>query len=328
MTDTIIAYPNLAAARLGTEIVSVTDQFFASAERMLAETPPRFIADKFDDHGKWMDGWETRRRRGPGHDSAIVRLGAPGDVHQLEIDTAHFTGNYPMAASVDACVLGDGEDPASARWQPLLTMTALHGDHLHRFTLPTPGHATHVRLNLHPDGGIARFRVLGRPRVDWAGVDADQEVELSAARLGGQVLALSDAHYGWPHSLLYPGRGLNMGDGWETRRRREPGFDWCVIGLGHRGRVTGLEVDTAFFKGNFPAQISVQAANLEDHADTALLRASSMFWPTLLTPQPLGPDAMHHFQDQLETLDAVTHVRLNMHPDGGISRFRVFGQIQ
>lgn len=314
--------PNLASARLGAEVISVTDQFFAAAERMLAETDPVFLPDKFDDHGKWMDGWETRRRRGPGHDHAVIRLGAAGRVQRLEIDTRHFTGNYPMAASLEYCHVDS--EPGEQDWRSLLPVTSLQGDHRHPIELPEPVLCSHLRLHIYPDGGIARLRVYGTPEVNWNGLTG--EAELSAAQLGGRVLAVSDAHYGWPHALLYPGRGLNMGDGWETRRRREPGFDWCVIALGHPGRVTRLEVDTAFFKGNFPASVSVQAGRLPAGADAAQARAASLFWDTLLSEQPLGPDAVHTFQAPLANLDSVTHVRLNMHPDGGISRFRVFGE--
>ncbi len=324
-TDPTARYLNLAAARLGARVLSVTDEFFAPAERMLAESAPVFIPDKYDDHGKWMDGWETRRRRGVGHDTAVIALGAAGLIHALEIDTSHFTGNYPMAASVEGCWLDEGASLAEADWQPLLPVTPLQGNHRHVLTPARVAPCSHLRLHIYPDGGIARFRAYGTPVVDWARLRGE-EMELSAARLGGMVLAYSDAHYGRPDALLYPGRGVNMGDGWETRRRREPGFDWCVIALGHRGKIVRLEVDTAFFKGNYPAEVSVQAACLDADADPAVVRTASMFWPTLLPPQPLGPDAIHHFRAELQAMGPVTHVRLNIHPDGGMSRFRVFGE--
>lgn len=163
--------PNLASARLGAEVISVTDQFFAAAERMLAETDPVFLPDKFDDHGKWMDGWETRRRRGPGHDHAVIRLGAAGRVQRLEIDTRHFTGNYPMAASLEYCHVDS--EPGEQDWRSLLPVTSLQGDHRHPIELPEPVLCSHLRLHIYPDGGIARLRVYGTPEVNWNGLTGE-----------------------------------------------------------------------------------------------------------------------------------------------------------
>ncbi|RFA24476.1 allantoicase [Alkalilimnicola ehrlichii] len=319
-------WPNLASARLGARVVEVTDEFFAPAERMLADSEPVFIPGKYDDHGKWMDGWESRRRRGPGHDWAVVALAVPGAVAALEIDTRHFTGNYPLAAEVEFCRVDSDTELSTAAWQTLTPLTSLQGDHCHRIEIDTPQVCSHLRLHIHPDGGIARFRVYGTPSVDWAQWQGQTNIELSAAQTGGRILAFSDAHFGRPDPLLYPGRGRDMGDGWETRRRREPGFDWCVIALGHPGTIHRLEVDTAHYKGNYPAQASVEAACLPGVTDPALLRTSSMFWQPLLPASPVGPDSIHIFEKELTRRGPFTHVRLNIHPDGGISRFRVFGE--
>ena len=137
-----------------------------------------------------------------------------------------------------------------------------------------------------------------------------------------------------------------MGDGWETRRRRDAGHDWLILQLGHAGKIEMINVDTAFFKGNYPDRVSLDgvylsgfdqdAPTLEEVAwhdvlglmlemdPDALLRDGAT-WQTLLPEQKLGPDKEHWFKEQLQDVGPVSHIRINMHPDGGISRFRVFG---
>ncbi|PWG62337.1 allantoicase [Sediminicurvatus halobius] len=315
---------NLADARAGATVVAVSDEFFAPGERMLAAAPPVFYPERFDDHGKWMDGWETRRRRGPGHDWAVVRLAMPGVIEAIELDTSFFTGNFPPAASVEACRVESGDPDAATVWQEIVPVVSLRGDD-HRFCRVEAGEVfTHLRLNLYPDGGIARLRVhgRGRPRLAAAGGDVP---DLAALGHGGRVVAVSDAHYGDPNAILAPGRGVNMGDGWETRRRREPGNDWGIIALGCPGRIERVVVDTAHFKGNFPARVSLQAARPENATDESLV-PQSMFWETLLPEMPLQADAIHEFQtEQLVDVGVVSHVRCNLIPDGGISRLRLHG---
>ena len=318
---------NLASAGLGASIVSVTDDFFADASRMLADTDAVFIADKYDDHGKWMDGWESRRRRGPGHDSAVVKLAARGRITGFDVDTSHFTGNYPPACRVEACA-SEGEPDASSDWVEVLPMSALGASAHHFFACEAAESFTHVRLHIHPDGGVARLRVHGRPElVASAG---SETLDLASALNGARILAFSDAHYGSYHRLLAPGRGVNMGDGWETRRRREPGNDWIIVELGARARLATASIDTAFYKGNFPESFSIQAADLtgfSDNLEQAVI-TSSMFWPELIARTPLSADAIHDIgADGLADIGPVTHVRLNIFPDGGISRLRLFGTL-
>lgn len=323
---------NLASARLGATAAAASDEFFAAKARMLADAPPVFLPDKFDDNGKWMDGWETRRRRGPGHDWCVVRLGMPGRVHGVDIDTSHFTGNYAPAASVQGCfVEGAGEPGPDANWRELVPSTALGASASHLIAArPIDGArppVTHVRLNIYPDGGVARFRVYGEAVVEYDDADRNAVFELSALKAGGRILAYSDAHYGDVWALLTEGRGTFMGDGWETRRRREPGHDWIIIALGAPGHISGLEVDTAHFKGNFPDRCSVHAANVAGGAGKSII-AQSQFWPLLMAEKPLTADSVHSFGgDDLADLGPVTHVRLNIHPDGGVSRFRVAGRL-
>ena len=313
---------NLADARLGAAGVSCTDEFFAPLARMLEPSEPVFIPEKYDDHGKWMDGWESRRRRGGGHDHSVVRLAAPGEIHAVDVDTRHFTGNYPPAASLEASVSGGGD------WVVLVPPAPLGPDAHHLFQVADRRTWSHVRLNLLPDGGVARLRVYGRPRPDWNALAAGGPVDLASAVHGAVAVAWNDAHFGHPGNMLRPGRGRDMGDGWETRRRREPGCDWCIIALAHAGAVDRVVIDTAHFKGNYPDRCSLQGASLP--ADAGHARASvvaqSMFWPVLLDEQPLRADREHTFRAAgLTGAGPVSHVRVNMIPDGGISRLRLFG---
>jgi len=316
---------NLADPRIGAETLSCSDDFFAPMDRMLQPQAAVFVVGKYDDNGKWMDGWESRRKRVTGHDWCEVKLGRPGSVFGFDIDTSFFTGNFPPQAGIDGCP--DGRDPdAEESWVPLLPRTALAGNSHHLMaSADTTGHYSHVRLNIFPDGGVARLRVYGRPSPRSVSPNEEGQVDLIALVHGGRAIAWNDAHFGACNNMLLPGRGIDMGDGWETRRRREPGHDWCLLALGLAGRVRAVEVDTAHFKGNFPDRCSIQAANLPG-ADELSLVAASPLWPILLPEVKLSADAIHHFEDQCRDLGPVTHVRFNLHPDGGVSRLRLWGE--
>jgi allantoicase len=292
---------------------------------MLEPQAPIFIDGKFDDNGKWMDGWETRRRRDGGYDHAIVQLGLAGVIKGVDIDTTHFTGNYPPAASLDACnSTGDPNDASS--WVNLIPSASLSGDSHHYFEIDQSESFTHIRLNIYPDGGVARLRIYGQVQCDWSEKDPKAEYDLAATENGGRAIAWNDAHFGSAANLLAPGRGVNMGDGWETRRRREPGNDWCIIELGHIGVIEQAIVDTAHFKGNYPDRCSLQAALVEGGTRDSII-TQSMFWPELLAPSKLEMDDVQEFSDAIQTIGSVSHVRLNLFPDGGVSRLRLFGRI-
>ncbi|WP_440995894.1 allantoicase [Arhodomonas sp. SL1] len=317
---------NLADASSGAAAVYATDEFFAPLERMLDPSLPVFYPDRFDDHGKWMDGWETRRRRRGGHDHAVIRLAIPGVIHGVDIDTSFFTGNFPPAASVEACHCPGGDPDDDARWVEILPAISLKGDTHHFHAISDERTWTHLRVHILPDGGIARLRVYGEARPDWDSADPAAEHDLAALVNGGRVVAWNDAHYGTPR-ILHPGRSVNMGDGWETRRRREPGSDWCIVALGHPGVIERVVVDTAHFKGNFPDRCSIQAAFVERATDASLV-TESQFWPTLLPEQPLTADAVHEFREAIERSPGpVSHVRFNIIPDGGVSRLRLYGRL-
>jgi allantoicase len=316
---------NLADASLGAAALWANDEFFGARERMLNPAPPVAKPGTYDAHGQWMDGWETRRRREPGHDICVVQLAFRGAIRLLDLDTRHFTGNYPPRASVDAT---DDPDPlaAGARWTTILPQSALGGDRSNRFTIPDPRPWRALRLNIHPDGGIARLRAWGVVQADWSGVGEGEVVDLFAIERGGVALVANDQHYGDIRNLNRPGRGADMGDGWETRRRREPGADWVIVRLGHPGTIREVEVDTAHFRGNYPDRVSLQAALAAD-ATVESLPSASEGWPVLLPEQKLRADAAHRYARELLATGPVSHVRMTIHPDGGVSRLRLFGTV-
>ena len=315
---------NLADRRLGAEAVVASDDFFAPKERMLNPEPAIFIPGKYDDHGKWMDGWESRRRRVTGHDWCVVKLARPGTIEGVDLDTSHFTGNFPPAASVEACHVAAGHPTDATEWIEVVPASTLQGNSHHYLAAASTQTFTHVRLNIFPDGGIARLRIYGRPRVNWQDLPKDTLIDLAAVENGAHIVAANNQHFGMASALLLPGRGLNMGDGWETRRRREPGNDWCIVALAHPGSIRQVLVDTAFFKGNFPDRCSLQAAAVTGGTDDSLI-TQSMFWPTLVAEQKLQMDHEHPFAAEVVDLGIVSHVRFNIFPDGGVSRLRLWG---
>ncbi len=250
-------------------------------------------------------------------------LAGPCTLNRLEIDTRFFTGNFPPFASVDACC-STGAPDAGTAWSELLPYASLQGNFRNVFDIKRSDVVTHLRLNIFPDGGVARFRAYGFVHRDWNALRAVEAIDLAAALNGGRALACSDQHYGSMGNLLLPGRGVSMADGWETRRRREPGYDWVLLRLGHPGRIEFVEVDTAHFKGNYPHQVSISGALVRDSAD-ADLTSQCLYWPVLLEPQLLKADDIVRFGKELTDIGSVSHVRVNMHPDGGMSRVRLFG---
>jgi allantoicase len=322
---------NLASAGLGAQGIYSTDEFFAPLSRMLSDKLPEFDPDLYDDNGKYMDGWESRRKRVAGHDRAVIKLAMPGRIVGFDIDTHFFTGNYPPFASIDAAFSPDGDpDPEDdAAWTEILEKSPL-GPSAHHF-LENAGKDqvwTHLRLHIFPDGGVARLRVYGTAHFDWSKVADGEEIDLGYIFHGAKALAWSDAHYGHPDKMLGPGRGFNMGDGWETKRRRGPGHDWAIIRLGHPGILKRVVVDTHFYKGNFPDTCEIRGAYLPGHADSfdAAEIAASESWQTILPNKKLQMDHIHEFFDaDLTDIGPITHLRYAMHPDGGTMRLRLFG---
>ena len=323
------ALADLASARVGGRALAASDDFFAPTSNLLKPEPAIFIPGKFTARGKWMDGWESRRRRTPGHDWCVVALGMRGRVRGVNVDTHYFTGNFPSHCSIDAldtdARVGPGRRAIDRlTWTEILPTTALQGDADNLFATEDARAWTHVRLNIFPDGGVARLRVYGDAVVDWRHVaKSGRAVDLAAIRHGGLMLGASDMHFGAKDNLIMPGRASNMGDGWETRRRRGPGHDWAIVRLGAPGLVTRVEIDTNHFKGNYPESASLDGCLAPDASIDTLTSSS---WIRLLSRTPLGPHRRHVFETAAKSA-AVSHVRLNIFPDGGISRLRVYGTL-
>jgi allantoicase len=327
---------DLAAANLGGEALATSDDFFAGVENLLAPAPPVFIPDKYTERGKWMDGWESRRKRGPGHDYCLVRLGIVGEVRALDIDTSHFIGNHPAFASVEAALIEGDLSSSEIEQQPfreLLRQSPLSPGSQNLFVTAALGAVSHLRLNIFPDGGVARLRAYGNVAPSWRAAVLDDEtrahvaagqLDLAALENGALALACSDAHFGGMSNLLLPGRAANMGSGWETRRRRGAGHDWIVIQLGARGTPRVLEIDTKHFKGNFPDRCALDALDAPDARPSDLVASDA--WRPLLAETRLSADMRHFYTRELAATSAVTHVRLRIFPDGGVSRLRVWGE--
>ncbi len=320
---------DLVSERVGGVVLAANDEFFAPKENLIKSGKPIFIEDKYTDRGKWMDGWETRRRREAGHDWVVLKLGLPGVVRGVVIDTAHFKGNYPARCSLEACAADASASPeallgSSTRWTEILPQSDLKGDTQNLFAIQCPQRFTYLRLNIFPDGGVARLRVYGEVIPEWKDLAAAAEVDLVSVENGGRVLAASDMFFGSRHNLILPGPARNMGDGWETKRRRGPGHDWVIVQLGTEGVVSRIEVDTSHFKGNFPESCSLEGCKAGDASPDSLSQAA---WKELLPRTKLQADTRRVFEKELRSADPLTHVRFNIFPDGGVARLRLFGRV-
>src|SRR3989475_6007596 len=321
---------DLVSERLGGAVVFANDDFFAPRETLPKPVKPIFIEGKYPDAGKWMDGWETRRRRTPGFDWCIIRLGLAGVLRGVVVDTSHFKGNHPEQFSLEACSLEGNPDVAvltdsTVPWKEILPKSALQGDSENRFAIQCPERVTHLRFKIFPDGGVARFRAYGEVAPDWSHIEQQgTEVDLAAVENGGLVVACSDMFFGSRHNLIMPGRARHMSDGWETRPRRGPGHDWVIIKLGTSGTIRRVEVDTSHFKGNYPESCQLEASSAPATAkDPSGL--STLSWVEVLPRTKLQPHTRHFFEKELKDASGGTHVRFNIYPDGGVSRLRVMG---
>jgi allantoicase len=328
---------DLASERLGAAVVACNDEFFAPKENLIKAAAPIWIEGQYTDRGKWMDGWETRRRRDaepgtPGvHDWCLIRLGAAGIVRGVDVHTAFFKGNYPDSCAIDLVELPDDaslDDVTRAAWKEALPQTKLAGDSHNLFRIDGAARATHLRLRIYPDGGVARLRVHGDVVADWDRLERRGDVDLGAAAHGALVVVCSDMFFGSRNNLILPGDSTHMGDGWETKRRRAPGHEWTIVRLATAGTIRRIEVDTKHFKGNAPGSCSLEAGRLRaiGEAGSQGFQPGDVEWRELVPRTPLRPDALHTFEDGLPAIEGVTHVRLNIFPDGGIARLRLFGR--
>ena len=324
MINKISTLINLASPKLGSLGVKANDEFFAPLKRMLSDNEPIFIPDKYDDHGKWMDGWETKRRRVPGNDWCLIKLGSPGIIKEIDVNTKFFTGNYPPQASIEGIYSESEPDIDDKNWLTILEKVNLDGDKINKFGIKKKNVVNWIKVNIYPDGGIARLRLWGDVYQNWDNFDNNKIIEISALKNCGKIISYNNAHYGDVSALLSEGRGKNMGDGWETRRRREPGNDWIIIELGKKARLEEVQVDTAFFKGNFPESCSLDAANIIE----GIKNTKFINWEPIIPQTLLKADSIHKIHiDRKFKEKKYSHVRLNIFPDGGVSRLRVYGFI-
>ena len=320
---------DLVSERLGGKVLYATDDFFAEKENLIKPGRGIFIEGKFTDRGQWMDGWESRRKRTPGHDWCVVQLAVPGQLEGLDIDTNFFLGNHPPFASVEACYLQ--EEPSIKEieaeelpWEEILPKSNLNPGSQHFFPIESKKNWTHLRLHIYPDGGVARLKVYGHVQKDWDAVGKIEIVDLAAARNGAQSILCNDMFFSHMGNLIMPGRGINMGDGWETKRNRTPNNrDWVIVKLATKGHIKKALIDTCHFKGNYPDRCSLEACIWEQGSFDPKKAA----WFDLLPPMKLQADFEHYFENELLQHTACTHVRLNIFPDGGVSRMRLFGEV-
>ena len=315
---------NLAQASFGASVIEATDEFFGAKENLLNDSDPVFIPGKFTDQGKWMDGWESRRKRHEGYDYCVVKLGVPGIIRHIDIDTRHFTGNFPPSASIDACFSESPPDETTS-WVRILPSKSLQADSHNRFDIDSSFQWNYVRLNIYPDGGVARLRVYGEFLPDWDHHHPEDVIDLISLKNGGRALICNDEHFGAVQNVITPYPPRNMGDGWETRRRREPGYDWAIFSLGRLGRVEKIVIETHFFKGNYPESCSIQGSYVKGGSEDTLA-TQSLFWPHLLTKSQLKPDETHTYISEINDIGDISHIRLNIFPDGGISRLYIYGK--
>jgi allantoicase len=338
MSEPFVDLIDLASQRLGGAAIAANDEFFASKDRLVIADPPIWREGEYTDRGKWMDGWESRRRRDvlpgePGfdqvHDWCIVRLGARGIIRGVDVETTHFKGNFPESCALETCVMPGAlktltvDDLDRAVWHGALERSVLRGDSHNLFDV-AGADATHVRLNIFPDGGVARLRVYGDVVPDWDALRRTREIDLASVLHGGRVVGCSDMFFGSRNSLIMPGEARTIAEGWETKRRRTPGHDWTVIQFGATGTIVRVEVDTRRFKGNAPAACSLEACARQ--SPTTWDEAATIDWRPLLPRTALTPDRRHTFQVTPDTA-GITHVRFNIFPDGGVSRLRLFGRL-
>jgi allantoicase len=321
------ALPDLASRPLGGSVVFATDELFAAKENLIKPEPPAFAPGAYDVRGKVYDGWETRRHRAPDHDHAIVRLGVPGLVHGVVVDTSFFRGNYPPQVSVEA-VHAEGypspDELAAMAWQTLVPRADARGDAANGYPAAVALRGrrwTHVRLSIYPDGGVARLRVHGTPLPDPRFLTGT--IDLAALENGGRVTCCSDAFFASAGNLIRPGRASGMADGWENARRRGPGNDYVVVALAAAGELRYAEIDTARFVGNAPERVRLLAADERWAGPDAAIPESS--WRQVLPVTRVQPDTRHRFR--LDGQGVATHVRLDVIPDGGVARLRINGEI-
>jgi allantoicase len=320
---------DLAAERLGGKALLCTDDFFAEKENLLKPGRGIFIADKYTERGKWMDGWESRRKRTPGHDWCVVQLATSGRIYGVDIDTNFFLGNHPPHASIEACNLSDttNVDFEKVDWKEILPKSPLKPGSQNFYEINDHAIYTHIRLHIYPDGGVARLKVYGEVFKDWSTIKSNEQIDLAAAVNGAKSVLCNDMFFSHMDNLIMPGRGVNMGDGWETKRNRTPNNkDWVMVRLAHKGTIEKILIDTCHFKGNYPDSCMIEGCIITIEEEDKL-NTDAVKWTTILPQSKLQPDHEHFFEKEIVNKGPFTHVKLTIFPDGGVSRMRVWGRI-
>ncbi len=331
MSEAFLDLPDLASETVGGAAILCNDEFFAQKENLLKPHAAEWREHEYTDRGKWMDGWETRRyrpadgvapaRNSDVHDWCIVRLGMPGVIKGIVVDTAWFRGNYPDSCEIHGTQIDDPLDLRAletATWTPLVPRSHLEGNQRNVFAVTAPGRITHVRLVIYPDGGVARLRVHGVVTPDWSRLAGP--IDLAALEHGAVVETCSDMFFGSRNNLIKPGPSLSMADGWETRRRRGDGNDWAIVRLAAAGTIDQLELDTSHFKGNAPALAMVEGVHAPGVSADVLEG-----WRVLLPKTPVQAHTRHRFDRELRRIGPITHLRLSSFPCGGVARLRAWG---
>ena len=315
---------DLAQSRLGSKIIYKTDEFFAPAKRIINSWTPVFKEGVFDKHGKWMDGWETRRKRTKGHDYLIIKLGKPGKIHKVDVDTSYFNGNQPSKVSLEACISKKKFTNKNSKWVSILKKKSTKPNSHHFFNIKNKSIFTHVKLNIYPDGGVARIRIYGNMKINKQ--FGKKVINLTSVLNGASPIACNNEHFGRAENILAPGVGKNMGDGWETRRSRGKNFDWLILKCATAGKINNIQIDTHHFKGNYPDKCSLQAAYLNGKISAKSIVNKSKNWKLLLSKVKLHAHKKHNFKNKLMKNKKVNYIKINIYPDGGISRIRAFGR--
>ena len=313
---------DLAQPRLGTKVIYKTDDFFASANRIISPTNPIFKEGVFDKHGKWMDGWESRRKRKPGHDYIILKLGKPGKISKVDVDTSHFNGNQPGMVSIEGAS-SNSDKITQFKWIPILSKKKTKANSHHFFSINNNKIFTHIKFNIFPDGGVARLRLYGS--IAKSNKFRNKKINLASLLDGASVIACNNEHFGKAENILAPGKAKNMGDGWETRRRRDRGNDWLILNSIDGTSIDKIEISTHHFKGNFPSHCSLQAIYSSTKNSKKIVN-SSKNWKYLLKNTKLSANKTHTFKNHLMKNEKINYIKINIFPDGGISRFRIFGK--
>jgi len=315
---------DMAQPRLGSKVIFRTDDFFASANRIISPLPPIFKDGLFDKNGKWMDGWESRRKRTSGNDYLIIKLGKPGLIKKVDVDTSHFNGNQPSMISLEGCY-SNSKNIKNLKWKPLISKKKTKANSHHIFNVSSKSDFTHIKLNIFPDGGVARLRLYGSISKKKNNLK-NKIINLTSLLNGASIIACNNEHFGKAENILAPGKAKNMGDGWETRRRRDKGYDWLILNSINGQKINKIEISTHHFKGNFPSQCSLQASFIPGKHKSSVIVKNSINWKYLLQKVNLSANKTHVFKNKLLKNNKINFIRINIFPDGGISRFKIFGK--